>query len=157
MLFPPDYQAGDTDVDDGKSNAEDDPDELRPEQDGDILPRRILLTNAELHRGMSLIAGLTDREYDTDSEAGESDDRNEHEAPKESRVRKRNFRLEETMWLGSETVLVCVEATLLFNNLNKNSMYNQKFSIDESMVQYFRFHFTKHFIKGKPIRNGYEI
>ena len=49
----------------------------------------------------------------------------------------------------------------LFNNLNKNcSKYNknnQEFSIDESMVQYFGFHSTKQFIKGKPIRYGFKI
>ena len=65
------------------------------------------------------------------------------------------------MLLRSETVLVCVEATPLFNSLNKNcSKYNknnQEFSIDESMVQYFGFHSTVHFIKGKPTRYGYKI
>ena len=63
----------------------DNPDELWPEQDGNVFPRGILLTNAELHRGTPMIAGLTSREDDSDSEAGESDDggdRNEREAPK---------------------------------------------------------------------------
>ena len=84
LLFPRNHQAGDTDVDDGKS-YEEDPVELRPEQDGNILPRGILLTNAELHRGRPMLAGLTSRKDESDSEAGESDDRgdrNEHEAPK---------------------------------------------------------------------------
>ena len=85
VRFPPDHQAGDADVDDGKSDEEDDSDELRPEQDGNVLPLGILLTNAELHRGRPSIAGLTGREDDSDSEADENDDRgdrNEPEAPK---------------------------------------------------------------------------
>ena len=65
------------------------------------------------------------------------------------------------MLLRSETVLLFVEATPLFNSLNKNcSKYNknnQEFSIGESMVQYFGFHSNKHFIKGKPNRYWYKI
>ena len=49
----------------------------------------------------------------------------------------------------------------LFNNLNANcNKYNKntkEFSVDESMVQYFGFHSTKQFIKGKPIRYGFKI
>ena len=85
LLFPRNHRAGDTDVDDGKSYEEEDLDELRPEQDGNVLPCGILLTNAELHRDRPMIAGLTGREDDSDFEAGESNDRgdrNEHEAPK---------------------------------------------------------------------------
>ena len=65
------------------------------------------------------------------------------------------------MLRGSETVLVCVKVIPLFNSLSKKcSKYNknnQEFSIGESMVQYFGFHSTKHFIKGKPTRYWYKI
>ena len=51
VLFPPDKQDEDTDVDDGNSDKEDDPAEQSPEQDADALPRGIFLAKAELQRG----------------------------------------------------------------------------------------------------------
>ena len=59
VLFPPDKQDGDTDVDDGKSDEEDDPDELSPEQNADALPRGILLAKAELQRGRPNIVSMS--------------------------------------------------------------------------------------------------
>ena len=44
-----------------------------------------------------------------------------------------------------------------FSNPGRYNINNQESSIDESMVQYFGFHSTKHFIKGKLIRYGYKI
>ena len=66
-LFPSDKQDGNSDVDDGKSDEEEDPDELGPEQDTDALPHGILLAKAELQRGRPNIitmSGMEDSDND---------------------------------------------------------------------------------------------
>ena len=86
VLFPPNQQAGDTD-------QEDDPDELRPEQDGKTLSRGILLADGELQRGRPQIVGVTgmdDNEKDCSSGDSEEDGRGEiAEAEHQSPGRKR--------------------------------------------------------------------
>lgn len=49
----------------------------------------------------------------------------------------------------------------IFENLNTNCLKwcadHQHFSVDEGMVPYFGRHYSKQYIKGKPIRYGYKV
>ena len=79
VLFPPDKQDEDTDVDDGNSDKEDDPAEQSPEQDADALPRGIFLAKAELQRGRPNIIkmsgmGANEQDYEPYGEDKDTSD-----------------------------------------------------------------------------------
>ena len=59
----------------------------------------------------------------------------------------------------SETKMTKIEPLyqMLNEKFQKNSIFYEKLSIDESMVPYFGRQSCKQFIRGKPIRFGYKI